>query len=313
MTPQFHRLTVSEVRRETADGVSVVFAIPPELSDAYRFLHGQNVTVKLAIDGAEQRRSYSICAGIDDGELRIAVKRQPGGVVSSFITERLRPGDVLEVMTPTGNFTTPLHPSAAQLYLGIAAGSGITPLMSIIKTVLAREPKSQFFLLYGNRTTQDIIFLDALEDLKDRYLARLSLTHVLSREAQDVPALSGRIDEAKVVLFLRNIVPAAKIDHAFICGPAGLIDTAEPALKSLGLAPERIHVERFTVDGVAPPRRAAPPAAAAAPRRIIAEAEAVLDGIRHRFPIGEDETVITAAPAAPSSSRARSRWTRIIR
>ena len=298
MTPQFHRLVVSEVRRETADCVSLAFAVPAELRDAYRFAHGQNVTVKLAIDDNEQRRSYSICAGVDEGELRVAVKRQPGGIVSSFITERLRPGDALEVMTPTGNFTTPLDPASARLYLGIAAGSGITPLMSIIKTVLAREPKSQFFLLYGNRTTQDIIFRDALEDLKDRYLDRLSLTHVLSREAQDVPALSGRIDEAKVALFLRNIVPAAKIDHAFICGPAGLIDTAEAALKTLGVALERIHVERFTVDGVPSPRRTTQPTSAPETRRFIAEAEAVLDGIRHRFPIGEDETVITAALAA---------------
>jgi ring-1,2-phenylacetyl-CoA epoxidase subunit PaaE len=298
MTPQFHRLTVSDVRRETPDCVSLSFAVPSELAEAYRFRPGQNVTVKVALDGEEQRRSYSICAGIDDGELRIAVKRQPGGVVSSFITERVRPGDMLEVMTPTGNFTTPLDSVSVRLYLGIAAGSGITPLMSIIKTVLAREPKSQFFLLYGNRTTQDIIFVNALEDLKDRYLDRLSLTHVLSREAQDVPALSGRIDEDKVALFLRSIVPAAKIDHAFICGPAGLIDSSERALTALGVSPERIHVERFTVDGVAPPRRAAAPAASQQLRRVIAEAEAVLDGIRHRFPVGEDETVIAAALAA---------------
>jgi len=297
MTPQFHRLVVHDIRRETADCVSLAFAVPPELAAAYRFAHGQNVTVKTAIDGDELRRSYSICAGVDDGELRIAVKRQPGGAVSSFITDRLKPGDALDVMTPTGNFTTALDP-ASRLYLGIAAGSGITPLMSIIKTVLAREARSQFFLLYGNRTTQDIIFRDALEDLKDRYLARLSLTHVLSRETQDVPALAGRIDEAKVALFLRSIVPAAKIDHAFICGPAGLIDTAERALKTLSVAPERIHVERFTVDGVAPPRRTAAPPATAQPRRVIAEAEAVLDGIRHRFPISEDQTVITAALAA---------------
>jgi ring-1,2-phenylacetyl-CoA epoxidase subunit PaaE len=298
MIPQFHRLIVSDIRRETAECVSLAFAVPADLGPAYRFVHGQNVTVKLAIAGEELRRSYSICAGTDDGELRIAVKRQPGGAVSSFITERLKPGDAFEVMTPTGNFTTPLDPAASRLYLGIAAGSGITPLMSIIKTVLAREPESQFFLLYGNRTTQDIIFLEALEDLKDRYLDRLSVTHVLSREAQDVPALSGRIDEEKVALFLRNIVPAAKIDHAFICGPAGLIDTAEGTLKTLGVAPERIHLERFTVDGVTSPRHAASPTLAPTPRRVIAEVEAVLDGIRHRFPIGEDDTVIAAALAA---------------
>jgi len=292
MTPQFHRLVVSNVRRETADCVSLAFAVPAELADAYRFLQGQNVTVKLAIDGAEHRRSYSICAGIDDGELRIAVKRQPGGIVSSFITERVRPGDALEVMTPTGNFTTPLDRASARLYLGIAAGSGITPLLSIIKTVLAREPKSQFFLLYGNRTTQDIIFLAALEDLKDRYLDRLSLTHVLSREAQDVPALSGRIDEAKVALFLRNIVPAAKIDHAFICGPAGMSEEIEATCRALGIAEDRIHVERFVSElGGKPRPKAVVPASAPAK----AYAALIIDGKRREVPVADGEAILDAA------------------
>jgi ring-1,2-phenylacetyl-CoA epoxidase subunit PaaE len=294
MTPHFHRLTIAELRRETPDSVSIAFAVPEALKEAYRFAPGQNVTVKVELDGEEVRRCYSICSGLDDGELRIAVKKQEGGAFSSFANERLAPGQTLEVMTPSGNFTVPLDPKAARLYLGVAAGSGITPLLSIIRTVLAREPRSRFFLLYGNRTTQSIMFRAALEELKDRFLDRLSVSHVLSREAQDVPMLSGRIDAAKLALFLRQIGPAASIDHAFICGPAALLDTAEHTLKTLGLAPERIHVERFTIDGE-PPRRARPTEKATDARHVVAEAEAMLDGIRHRFPIREGETVIDAA------------------
>jgi ring-1,2-phenylacetyl-CoA epoxidase subunit PaaE len=296
MTPQFHRLRIADIRRETPESVSLAFAVPPELNEAYRFSAGQHVTLRLPIAGEEVRRSYSICSGVDEGELRIAIKRQEGGLFSTFANERLRPGDALDVMTPAGHFTLPLAPQAARTYLGIAAGSGITPLQSLIKTVLAREPDSRFFLLYGNRTTQSIMFRAALEELKDRFLDRLSVTHVLSREAQDVPVLSGRIDGEKVGLFLRHMVPAATIDHAFICGPAALIEAAVQSLLALGLAPERIHVERFTVEGAVAPRR--PPAKAAERPAAIAEAEAVLDGIRHRFPIGADETVIEAALSA---------------
>jgi ring-1,2-phenylacetyl-CoA epoxidase subunit PaaE len=298
MTPQFHRLAIAQLRRETADAVSIAFAVPADLRDAYRFAPGQHVTIRAEIDGVELRRSYSICAGVDEDELRIAVKRQEGGVFSTFANERLAPGDTLEVMTPTGHFTAPLVPDQRRIYLGIAAGSGITPLMSIIKTVLAREKLSRFFLLYGNRTTQSIMFLGALEDLKDRFLDRLSVAHVLSREAQDVPALSGRIDGDKVGLFLKNVVPAASIDHAFICGPSALIDLAEPLLATLGVPRERIHVERFSIDGAATPRRPTPSAGPAPTRRILAEADAVLDGVSHRFAIAEGETVIDAALAA---------------
>ncbi len=294
--PQFHRLTIADARRETPDSVSLAFAVPQTLSEAYRFAPGQHVTLKRVIGGEEVRRSYSICSGLDEGELRIAIKKQPGGVFSGFAQDGLKPGDALEVMTPSGHFTAPLDPAARHIYLGIAAGSGITPLLSIVKTVLAREPESRFFLLYGNRTTQSIMFRGALEELKDRFLDRFSLAHVLSREAQDVPALSGRIDAEKLALFLRGIGPAGAIDHAFICGPAALLDVAERALLAQGLERRRLHLERFTIDG-APPRRVAQEAAAA-PRRVVAEAEAVLDGIRHRFSIAEEETVIDAALAA---------------
>jgi len=296
VVPHFHRLAIADVRRETPDSVSIAFAIPAALRDAYRFQPGQNVTLRMMFDGEEVRRCYSICSGLDEGELRIAVKKQEGGVFSGLANDTLAPGDAIEVMTPSGNFTTALDPAAARVYLGIAAGSGITPLLSIITTVLAREPKSRFFLLYGNRTTQSIMFREALEQLKDRFLDRFSVTHVLSREAQDVPALSGRIDAGKIALFLRGIVPAASIDHAFICGPAALLDAAERTLAELGVPPERVHVERFTVDGAPAPRRPPPRAdAAVAPRAV---AEALVDGIRRRFPVGATQTIIEAAEAA---------------
>ena len=298
MTPHFHRLAIADIRRETADSVSIAFAIPAALRDAYRFQHGQNVTLRMTLDGEEVRRCYSICSGLDEGELRIAVKKQEGGVFSGFANDTLAPGDAIEVMTPSGNFTTALDAALARVYLGIAAGSGITPLLSIITTVLAREPMSRFFLLYGNRTTQSIMFREALEQLKDRFLDRLSVTHVLSREAQDVAALSGRIDAAKIALFLRGIVPAASIDHAFICGPAALLDAAERTLAALGVPPGRVHVERFTIDGAPAPRRPPPRADAALAPRAVAAAEALIDGIRHRFPVGADQSIIEAAEAA---------------
>lgn len=292
--PQFHSLEVADIRRETPDSVSIAFAIPQALQDAYRFAPGQHVTVKRRLGGEEVRRSYSICSGVDDQDLRIAVKKQEGGIFSCFANDELQPGDALEVMTPTGHFTVPFDPATARIYLGIAAGSGITPLLSIAKTVLAREPESRFFLLYGNRTTQSIMFRETLEDLKDRFLERLSVTHVLSREAQDTDVLSGRIDGEKVRLFMRAIVSSDTVDHAFICGPSSMIEAATQALRESGLDAQGIHVERFSVDGIAPSRRVSSPQRTTE-RRVVAEAEAVLDGIRHRFPIGAEETVIEAA------------------
>ena len=170
--PAFHPLRVSDVRQETADTVSVAFEVPAELTADYVFEPGQHLTVRMPspTDGAEVRRSYSLCSGLDDGELRIAVKNVPGGVFGAYACANLKAGDVLDVMTPIGRFTTAIDPAAEHSYLGIAAGSGITPVMSLIRTVLARSPKSRFTLVYGNRGTASVIFREALEDLKDRYL-----------------------------------------------------------------------------------------------------------------------------------------------
>lgn len=293
MTPRFHPLPIAEIRRETADAVSIAFAVPDALADAYRFTPGQYLTLKAQVDGEEMRRSYSICSGLDDGELRVAVKQVEGGRFSPFVNTALKTGEPIEVMTPQGRFGLGPDPGATRTYLGLACGSGITPLLSIVKSVLSREPGSRFFLFYGNRTTQGILFRDTLEDLKDRYVDRLSVFHVLSREAQDVAVLNGRLDGDKIALLLRTIVPAERIDHAFVCGPAAMLDEAEATLRRLGLGRDRIHVERFTPAEGAADR--VTPRSTPGDLRPTAQAEIILDGARHAFPVTADEAIVDAA------------------
>jgi ring-1,2-phenylacetyl-CoA epoxidase subunit PaaE len=291
MTPRFHRLIVTDVRRETPEAVSIAFAVPEALREAYRFTPGQYLTLKTELGGEDIRRSYSICSGLDE-ELRVAVKRVANGLFSSFANTALRPGDALDVMTPMGRFGLAPDPDAARTCVGLACGSGITPVLSILKSMLAREPKSRFFLFYGNRTSRDIMFREALEELKDRHMDRLSVFHVLSREAQDIPVLNGRLDGAKISLLLRTVVPAAVVDHAFICGPGTMIEEAEATLKALGV-PGEIHIERFTPAEGAAGRPVSRPVPADAPPRALAEI--VLDGRRYTVPVGEDEGIVDAA------------------
>ncbi|MBN9427019.1 MAG: phenylacetate-CoA oxygenase/reductase subunit PaaK [Burkholderiales bacterium] len=251
MTPSFHPLRVLDRRAETADSISLAFDVPSALRDHYRFKAGQFLTLRTAIDGAEQRRSYSICVGVDDyerrGELRIAIKRVPGGLFSNWANDQIRVGQTLDVMTPDGRFFVPLDAGRARHHVGFAGGSGITPMLSLIATTLAAEPASRFTLVYGNRGTASIMFVEALEDLKNRYLGRLRLYHVLSDEAQEVPLFNGLLDEAKCGEFLDALIPPATIDEAFVCGPDPMMNAAEAALRARGLAPARIHIERFGV------------------------------------------------------------------
>jgi ring-1,2-phenylacetyl-CoA epoxidase subunit PaaE len=295
-TPHFHRIQIANLRRETPGAISLAFAVPPELADAYAFEPGQYLTLRAMIAGEDTRRSYSICSGLDDGELRVAIKEVDGGLFSSYANLSLKAGDIVEVMTPMGRFTAPLDPQAVHAYLGIACGSGITPLMSHIRTILAREPKSRFVLIYGNRSSRDIIFKDALEDLKDRHLGRLTVHHVLTREAQDIALLNGRLDPEKIETLVRVSLPAAEIDHAFLCGPQGVIEAAKLALGRLGVPAPRIHVELFTPSlptGASAPR-APRPARTSEPIEAIALATVRLDGATLKFPIGPDEGVIDA-------------------
>src|ERR1700704_4645380 len=252
--PRFHRLAVNDLRRESPDAVSLTFAIPNELADDYSFAPGQYLTLRTTMDGEEVRRSYSICSGPDDGELRIAVKKVDGGAFSSWAADELKPGDELDVMTPTGRFGVAAAPDEARVHVGFAAGSGITPILSIVKGVLGREPHSRFFLFYGNRSTGGMLFREALEELKDRFMQRLSLFHVISGEEQDIPILHGRLDGDKVRVLLRSLVPAGSVDHVFICGPIGMSEDIEASCRELGIAADRVHVERFVSEFGGKPR-----------------------------------------------------------
>jgi len=238
-------LPVAGVTRETRDAVAITFDVPPALRDEFRYLAGQHLTLRARIGGADVRRSYSICSAVQDDTLRIAVKKSPGGVFSTWANESLKPGDVIDVMPPLGHFNVPLDPAAARHYLGIAGGSGITPLLSILKTTLAAEPRSRFTLVYGNRASGTVMFKEALAALKDRYLERFNLVHVLSREAQDIDLLHGRIDRARADAILERWVPLAGIDVAFVCGPEGMMDAVIEALQGRGFPEARIKVERF--------------------------------------------------------------------
>jgi ring-1,2-phenylacetyl-CoA epoxidase subunit PaaE len=292
LAPRFHRLAVHDLRRETSDAISMTFAIPKELADDYSFVPGQYLTLRTTLDGEEVRRSYSICSGPEDGELRIAVKKVDGGAFSNWAAEDLKTGDELDVMTPTGRFGVAPAPDEARIYVGFAAGSGITPILSIVKGVLAREPQSRFFLFYGNRSTSGMLFLEALEELKDRFLRRLSLFHVISGEEQDIPILHGRLDGEKVRVLLRSLVPAASIDHVFICGPTGMSEEIEATCRELGLADDKIHVERFVSEFGGKPRPKKLVEPGAPPKAL---ASLIIDGKRREVPVADGEAILDAA------------------
>jgi ring-1,2-phenylacetyl-CoA epoxidase subunit PaaE len=254
MASRFHPLRIASVRRETPYAVVLTFEVPAKLADAYRFTQGQFLTLRARIDGEEVRRSYSICSAVNEPGLSVAVKRVDAGRFSGYANEALKPGDTLDVMTPEGRFFADLDPRNRKHYVALAAGSGITPVLSLVKTTLELEPESRFTLVYGNRFVRSIMFCDELEDLKDRYLGRFALYHVLSRDHQEVELFNGRIDEAKCAVLFDTLIPIAGIDEAFVCGPAGMIDAASAALKRHGLPAGRLHVERF-----ASPTQPAPP------------------------------------------------------
>ncbi|SDI96028.1 1,2-phenylacetyl-CoA epoxidase subunit PaaE [Variovorax sp. OV700] len=247
MSTLFHPLRVKAVEPDTSEAVVVSFEVPPELREVFGFTQGQYLTLRRDIDGQDLRRSYSICAGLDDGELRVGVRKVRDGVFSNWINAHLQPGDTVQVMAPQGRFFVPIEPASARHHVGIAGGSGITPILSIMKTVLAREPRSRFTLIYGNRQLQSTMFKEEIEDLKNRYMTRLVLQHVFSDEHTDSPLGFGVMNREKIGEFLGTLVPAASIDHVYICGPFQMNDEAEAALLAAGVPEERIHIERFGV------------------------------------------------------------------
>lgn len=245
MSIHFHPLKVSEVRRETPDSVSVVFDIPAELADSFRFKQGQNITVRTTLNGEEVRRNYSICSSPFDNELRIAVKQVPEGKFSTFANQSLKKGDVLELLPPTGKFYTALDPGVRKNYVAFAAGSGITPVLSIIKTTLKTEPGSTFLLVYGNKQRKSILFREELEALKNIYLDRFQIIHILSRERTESALHAGRIDTEKCILISEKIINLSTIDEFFICGPVAMIDSVKEFLLNKGIDPKKIHFELF--------------------------------------------------------------------
>lgn len=242
---RFHSLDVVEVRKETRD--AVVVTLRPKAEDAalFDFTQGQYLTFRRKFDEDELRRSYSICAGKGDGFLQVGIKRVDGGAFSTWANEELKPGTTIEAMPPMGRFFTALDVDAAKNYLGFAGGSGITPVLSIIKTVLAAEPASTFTLVYANRQISSIMFREELEDLKNRYLGRLSIIHVLESEAQDIDLFTGRVDAEKCAQLFKVWIDLASIDTAFICGPEPMMLAIAGALKAHGLADEQIKFELF--------------------------------------------------------------------
>ncbi|MEO6362776.1 MAG: 1,2-phenylacetyl-CoA epoxidase subunit PaaE [Caldimonas sp.] len=299
MTPSdFHPLRVKSVRPDTDEAVIVSFDIPGDLAERFRFTQGQHLTLRRVVEGVDERRSYSICAGRDDGELRVGVRKVPGGRFSTWVNDSLRAGDTVQVMAPEGRFFVPLDPGSRRHYLGIAGGSGITPILSIMKTVLAAEPRSRFTLIYGNRKQRSTMFMDELADLKDRYLSRLVLQLVFSQEHTDLPLNAGRLTREKVGEFLGTLVDAAGVDHAFVCGPHGVNDEAEAALLAAGLVAEQIHIERFGIPDEGGPGRAAPQPVLdgdAADARIVI----VRDGLSREIEFrAEQGNILDAAAAA---------------
>ena len=243
--PRFHTLKIKSITRETPDCVSLAFEVPAGLRETFRYQPGQYLTLRRAHAGEELRRSYSLCSSPLDDEWRVAIKKVPGGRFSALAVDELRPGDELDVLPPQGRFTTSPHPAQAKRYALFGAGSGITPLLSIAKTVLQTEPSSHVYLLYGNRGRNSIIFKEQLEALKNKHMGGLSVYHVLSREQGDSDLLFGRIDQAKAAEFLRKVLPANRLDECFLCGPEEMIYGVRQALAEAGVAPEKVHFELF--------------------------------------------------------------------
>jgi len=302
MSTLFHPLRVKAVEPDTSEAVIVSFEVPPELQQVFGFTQGQYLTLRHDIDGQDLRRSYSICAGLDDGELRVGVRKVHGGVFSNWINAHLQPGDTVQVMAPQGRFFVPIEPGSARHHVGIAGGSGITPILSIMKTVLAREPLSRFTLIYGNRQLQSTMFKEEIEDLKNRYMTRLALQLVFSDEHTDSPLGSGVMNREKIGEFLNTLVPAASIDHAYICGPFQMNDEAEAALLAAGVPEERIHIERF---GIALPSAASAGQVGAVVHEALpgdakqARITVVRDGLQREITFTEGQpSILDAASAA---------------
>ena len=291
---RFHPLTVTNVRKTTRDAVEVTFDLPD--SGEFSFIQGQYLTFRREFEGTEIRRSYSICAGAHESCLKVGIKRVEGGVFSTWANEELAPGMVVESMPPMGSFHAPISPDARKHYLCFAAGSGITPVLSILKTVLAKEPMSRFTLVYANRAPQTIMFREKIEDLKNEHLDRLSVIHMLSSGATDIELFRGRLDEAKCAELFNTLIDIGSVDMSFICGPEPMMLSISSALKDHGLDGNQIKFELFAAAQTG--RLDRPAARVSVGAATGSDATAIIDGERLSFSIESGTTVLQAALAS---------------
>jgi ring-1,2-phenylacetyl-CoA epoxidase subunit PaaE len=295
----FHPLKVAEVRPEGSDALCISFEVPESLREAYRFLPGQHVGVRAHINGQEVRRTYSICSAANDRHLRIGVRIHDNGCMSRYLASQLKVGDSIEVMTPAGRFFAEPEPTAARTYCAFAGGSGITPILGIVKNLLVNEPNSRIMLFYSNRTTSTIMFAEELLALKDRHPTRLALYFILSREPQDVELFNGRLDRDKVTLLSKEVFDPLATDAFFLCGPGDMIDSIRDTLVSLGVDARKIHSERFASDMPASGAQPAVPAAAqkkqSGETKEVATITITMDGRQRTFAMLEDDATILDA------------------
>jgi ring-1,2-phenylacetyl-CoA epoxidase subunit PaaE len=296
MAEHFHALRVAEIVPETSEANSIRFEVPDELRDRFAFKAGQHLTLRAALGGEEVRRNYSLCTAPAERDWLVTVKRIGGGIFSNWIGDQLKPGDTLDVMVPHGSFTTEFSATNRRHLVGIAGGSGITPVMSLIRTLLREEPDSRFTLFYGNRDSSSIIFLEALAALKDKHLGRFEIYHFLDQEEQDIALFNGMLSRER----LEEAIPAligdpASVDDWFICGPGPMMDAAEGALLDRGIAKSRIHIERFTADR--PPEAVAQEMAQLQQQAAGVTVAVTLDGRTRRVPFTA-ENILDSARAA---------------
>jgi len=289
---KFYPLAVAKVHNETRDTIAVTFDVPPALKDCFAYEQGQHLTLRAQSNEEDVRRSYSICSAVQDGALRVAIKRTPGGLFSTWANDTLKPGVTIEVMPPMGHFNVPLAADNAKHYLAFAAGSGITPILSIIKTTLLAEPNSRFTLFYGNRASSSVIFKEELTDLKDIYTERLTLAYVMSREQQDLDLFNGRITKEKCRQFLRYWVHIEDIDVAFICGPEDMMHGVSEALQEAGLPKQQIKIELFAASI---PKHQHKPRQLDAAARHETEVTVIMDGNHTSFTMDKDRESILDA------------------
>lgn len=289
-TPKFHALKIADVRQEIEDAVSIAFEVPNELKSDYQFKPGQYLTMRTQINGEEVRRSYSICSAPFENELRVAVKKVKGGLFSNYANENLHAGNTIDVMTPMGNFTTEINETQEKTYVFFAGGSGITPILSLIKTILVDEPKSAVTLIYGNRKINSIIFKEQIDFLKNVYLTRFNVIHILSEEYLGNEVQYGLMDKAKTDQLNEFFLKQEKIDEAFICGPEPMILAIQEKLLAYGIPEKSVHVELFAA------QTPAKPITASDEPKIEANVKIVMDGIEQELSIDSDgESILDAA------------------